>query len=146
MIGQFALMALVGVLGIRRMWRLPVGGARRIVAPLGLGLLVVGALIAVRGARDLGSNLTPMPHPRPEAQLVETGIYGRIRHPLYAAVVLSALGWAIATASAAALVAAAVLAVWLDTKARREEAWLIEQFPGYAAYRTRTRRFVPGVY
>ena len=146
MIGQFALMALVGVLGIGRRWRLPMAGRRRMVIPIGLGLLVVGVLVGVRGARDLGDNLTPMPHPRPDAQLVETGIYGHIRHPLYAAVVLSAFGWAIATASAASLMAAAVLAVWLDTKARREEAWLIARFPGYAAYRTRTRRFVPGVY
>jgi len=33
---------------------------------------------------------------------------------------------------------------WL--KSRREEAWLTERFPGYDAYRRRTRRFLPGLW
>ena len=112
----------------------------------GLASTAAGIFIAVRGARDLGSNLTPMPRPLPDAELVETGIYGRIRHPLYAAVMLVALGWGTAMQSARALIAAGVLAVWLDAKARREEAWLMSRFPRYAAYRLRTSRFVPGLY
>jgi protein-S-isoprenylcysteine O-methyltransferase Ste14 len=38
------------------------------------------------------------------------------------------------------------LAVWMDLKARREEAWLLARYPGYAAYRARSRRFVPRIY
>jgi protein-S-isoprenylcysteine O-methyltransferase Ste14 len=34
----------------------------------------------------------------------------------------------------------------LDLKARREEAWLSERYPEYAAYARHTHRFVPGVY
>ena len=41
----------------------------------------------------------------------------------------------------------ALLAVLFDLKARREEAWLIERFPEYVAYRAGTpRRFVPWLY
>jgi protein-S-isoprenylcysteine O-methyltransferase Ste14 len=39
-----------------------------------------------------------------------------------------------------------LLGLWLDAKARREERWLVDAFPGYAAYRRRTHRFVPGIY
>ena len=46
-------------------------------------------------------------------------------------------------ASTRAQVAAGVLAVWLDAKARREEVWLMARFGDYAAYRTQTRRFLP---
>jgi protein-S-isoprenylcysteine O-methyltransferase Ste14 len=45
------------------------------------------------------------------------------------------------------LIPTALLAVIFDLKARLEEAWLEEQYPGYAGYRNQTpRRFVPGVY
>lgn len=113
---------------------------------IGLVLLAIGLMVVLRGARDLGRSLTPMPHPRRDAELVETGIYGQIRHPIYAGVILVGIGWATAMASARALLAAVLLVVWLDAKARREEAWLMAQFPGYSAYRARTRRFVPDVY
>ncbi len=39
-----------------------------------------------------------------------------------------------------------VLAVVLDLKARREEAWLADRYPDYDAYRAATHRFVPGLY
>jgi protein-S-isoprenylcysteine O-methyltransferase Ste14 len=39
-----------------------------------------------------------------------------------------------------------LLAVVLDLKTRREEIFLREQFPGYAAYAARTRKFIPLVY
>jgi protein-S-isoprenylcysteine O-methyltransferase Ste14 len=146
-VGQFLLMALVAVLGVRnrRPWlvRSPLDLAGLLSGTL---LLADGATLAARGARDLAGSLTVLPHPRDEAELVETGAYARIRHPLYASAMLMAIGWATATRSGPALAASAVLAVWLDAKARLEEAWLIEQFAAYRAYRDRTSRFVPGIY
>ena len=49
-------------------------------------------------------------------------------------------------ASLVTLVLVGLLAVLFDAKSRREEAWLSAAFPGYEAYRARTKRFVPGVY
>jgi protein-S-isoprenylcysteine O-methyltransferase Ste14 len=69
-----------------------------------------------------------------------------VRHPIYLGVLLSALGWALLKASVVALGLAIGLAVLLDLKARREEAWLDERYPDYADYARRTRRFVPGIY
>ena len=147
MVGQFLLIALVALLGLRRGsdTRVP-HGVRRVLATIGGTSILVGVVTGVRGALELGRNLTPLPHPPPRAELVRTGMYGRVRHPIYAAVMLAAFGWAIAMASPRALAAAGFLAVWLDAKARREEAWLIARFSDYAAYRTQTRRFLPGVY
>ncbi|MFN9061798.1 MAG: methyltransferase family protein, partial [Pseudanabaena sp.] len=52
-----------------------------------LGLLFVcgvGAMILLgRALFDLGQNLTPLPHPRDDGQLVQTGVYSLVRHPLY---------------------------------------------------------------
>jgi protein-S-isoprenylcysteine O-methyltransferase Ste14 len=58
---------------------------------------------------------------------------------LLAAAPLAAGGWLPWTAWA-------LLAAVLDRKARREEALLAAQFPGYVAYAHRTRRFIPGIY
>ncbi len=65
---------------------------------------------------------------------------------VYGAVLLIALGWSLVE-SPLGLLPTAALAVVFDLKARVEEAWLEERFPGYSQYRDRTpRRFVPGVY
>ena len=112
----------------------------------GVTLIVVGLLVIASGAAALGSNLTPFPRPRAAATLVEAGPYRHVRHPIYSGLVVAAVGWSIATASPLAGVLTALLALLFDLKSRREEAWLAERLPGYAAYRSRTRKFVPGVY
>jgi len=86
------------------------------------------------------------PRPSRDAVLVDRGAYRRVRHPIYAGLVLLALGWSLARGSAVGLGLVVVLAVFLDLKARREEALLTAAFPGYGQYRDRTRRFIPGLY
>ncbi|HEX4525969.1 MAG TPA: isoprenylcysteine carboxylmethyltransferase family protein [Gaiellaceae bacterium] len=113
-----------------------------------LGLLIAGAgaLLVVAGVLSLGSSFTPLPRPRARTRLRQGGIFRLVRHPVYGGSILLALGWSFADAPLG-LAPTALLAVLFDLKARREEAWLSERFPEYAAYRTRTpRRFVPWVY
>lgn len=112
----------------------------------GAFLLVAGAWLVYRGVDALGGGLTPLPAPNESGELVRAGIYARIRHPIYAGVIALAAGWAFFVVSPWALAVAALLAVWLDLKARREEAWLLERYPEYAAYRRGTNRIVPGLY
>ncbi len=99
-----------------------------------------------RALLDLGQSLTPLPHPRDDSQLVSTGIYAWVRHPIYVGVVLGAVAWAGWCASATHLLGAIALGIFFDAKARREEAWLLEKYPDYAAYAQCVRRFIPGVY
>lgn len=147
-VGQAALIGLVGVLGLPGLMDLPPTSAwRSVLLAFGLVLLTAGLALGTRGARDLGrANLTAVPRPKDEGTLVETGLYRHVRHPLYVAVMLAGMGWALATASIPSMVAAIALVAWMDLKSRREEAWLIARFPAYAEYRRRTSRFVPGVY
>ncbi len=111
----------------------------------GIMALAGGAVLVVRGLVDLGGALTPLPHPRDDAELVQTGVYGLARHPIYGGLTLGAVGWSLVQASLAGIVASAMLLAFFTLKSSREEAWLVERFPGYASYRTRTRRFIPWV-
>jgi protein-S-isoprenylcysteine O-methyltransferase Ste14 len=121
-------------------------GSHGLVILAGGALAALGLAIAGLGIIQLGQSLSPMPRPRHDASLVERGLYRHVRHPIYSGLILLAVGWSIATMSPLALLLSAVLAVVLDLKSRREEAWLIERFDGYADYAARTRRFVPRVY
>jgi len=110
---------------------------------VGIVLIAGGIVLAVRGAVDLSAAFTPLPKPREGAALVVTGVYSFVRHPIYGGLILAAFGWAISQASIVAVALAVALAAFLFVKSMREEAWLEQRFPDYAAYRARTRRLIP---
>ena len=136
---QAILMTTVIVLGVifHGDWtRLPV-----IVA--GAGLFVTGGCFGIAGVVVLGRNRTPYPQPREGSELVQHGVYAQVRHPLYTSVMLASLGWSLIWQSWPALIMALVLIPFFHAKARREERWLRERFPGYADYQRRVPRFIP---
>ena len=142
---QIVFMALVVLAGIWLGSNLT--GAPRFAASVaGAALIVADIALGYLGVRDLDRSLSPLPRPRDTAVLIQDGVYRRLRHPIYAAVILLALGWSLLMASLVALALAVALAVLLDLKARREEVWLRQRYPGYAAYAANTKRFVPGIY
>jgi protein-S-isoprenylcysteine O-methyltransferase Ste14 len=106
-----------------------------------IGLVLIGA-----GLWALGPNLTPMPHPKDDATLVETGAYRLLRHPIYGGLLYGAFGWALINASTLTLLYAAVLFIFFDLKSRREEKWLAKKLPAYADYQRRVRKFIPFIY
>jgi protein-S-isoprenylcysteine O-methyltransferase Ste14 len=143
---QLALMALVGLSALTTVyWPDSVAGT---LTTVGLILIAAGLVLLVAAAISLVSAraMTALPRPRTGSRVAEGGIYRVVRHPVYGAVLLIAIGWSLAE-SPLGLIPAALLAVVFDLKARLEEAWLEERRPEYAAYREQTpRRFVPGVY
>lgn len=141
-VAQFSLMFTVLVVG--PLWRAQWSGWWNWA--LGGGLLLLGAWAGVRGARDLGRHRTPFPRPKEDGQLVTTGIYALMRHPLYLAVMALGFAWALLWASGPALLLACLQVPFFDAKARREERWLRERYPGYEDYARRVKRFVPGLY
>lgn len=145
-VGWVLIQGILFVLVAAAGWTLGPGwpGPLRLVGVLvGAALIFVGIAFIVRAVIDLGSAMTPLPMPRDGSELVVTGAFAIVRHPVYAGVLLVALGWSVVQASAVAIALTGVLAAFLYLKSVREEAWLETRFPDYAAYRARTPRFIP---
>jgi protein-S-isoprenylcysteine O-methyltransferase Ste14 len=113
---------------------------------LGTATLLAGLTIAVWAVRTLGSSMTVLPRPKERHELITRGPFRWVRHPIYSGVLLTALGACLISGSWIALALSLCLCVLFDLKARREEAWLAQRYPQYLEYRSRTRKFVPGVY
>lgn len=114
---------------------------------LGIVLIVLGMLLLALAVLRLGENLSAFPKPREgKHSLVTSGAYGIVRHPIYSGILTAAFGWSILWGSLPGLVLTVVLLIWLDLKSRREEQWLVEQYPEYTAYRARVKKLVPFIY
>jgi protein-S-isoprenylcysteine O-methyltransferase Ste14 len=117
--------------------------------PLNAGAIasaVAGVVLLSAGTRRLGRNLTPLPYPKHDGVFVDRGIYRVVRHPIYGGLMLLAFGWSLRRGGGLALAYTVMLVALLALKARAEERWLIRRYPGYAAYRLKTRRFIPFVW
>jgi protein-S-isoprenylcysteine O-methyltransferase Ste14 len=141
-LGQSILMLAVLALGVafRGQWA---GAASGWAGAL---LAAAGAWLGIAGVQALSTNRTVFPRPQAGSKLVQTGIYGLVRHPLYASVILLSTAWSLLWRSGPAGIATVALVILLDAKARREERWLREMFEDYAAYAQRVRRLIPWVY
>ena len=140
-VAQFVLMALVVAAG----WLPPgwPGPADWVLPAFGAVGSLLGALVAVWAWRTLDRAATPFPRPSEGGQLIETGPYAYVRHPIYTAGLLFFAGYVLAT-SPAALVPLVALAVLWRNKAALEEELLERRYPEYRDYRSRVRgAFVP---
>ena len=131
---------IVAILAVGILWR---GQRSSIGGIVGVSFWLYAAWVGLAGVRDLGKSLTPMPRPRETGMLVTDGIYARLRHPLYSAVMAMGFGWGVGWSSGAAFLLAVVLAGFLNVKARHEERMLRERYPGYEDYSNRVPRFLP---
>lgn len=141
-LAQSLLMAVLAVGGI--LW--PHTWHHPIIVVIGVILLCIAAVCGIAGTLQLGRNLTPFPKPMAQGQLVQNGIYGWMRHPLYVAVFCAAMGWALVWQSCISLTFSAALGLFFNAKARTEERWLREHYPDYSEYEKRVRRFIPWIY
>ncbi|OYW80191.1 MAG: hypothetical protein B7Z19_03505 [Polynucleobacter sp. 32-46-5] len=112
----------------------------------GISIGLLSILVMLIAVINLGKNLTPLPCPKDNAQLVQSGLYRYVRHPIYFGVLLAALAWLLIFPSVYILLYAIALFILFDVKARREEVWLVERFPAYQDYQRRVKKLFPGVY
>jgi protein-S-isoprenylcysteine O-methyltransferase Ste14 len=114
------------------------------IAMLGAVLTAAGVAFAIWARRHIGKNWSAQVTIRQEHELIRSGPYARIRHPIYTGLLLAVAGTAIAIGEYRAIVAFAVIAIGFVVKAKREEAFLATQFgPAFDEHRRQTGFFLP---
>ncbi len=91
-------------------------------------------------------NFNIHPEPKASAQFITSGPYRFVRNPMYCAVLLFAAAAVLAYADPWKILCWLALALVLLAKALLEERGLRAQFPGYAEYAARVRRFIPRLF
>lgn len=104
----------------------------------------MGAIAALYSVISLGRSFSPLVAPRKNNELVRTGMYQYMRHPLYAGLILLSFGLAAVTYSETRLVLALLLQMILTYKARKEEEGMLEAHgAAYEEYMREVDRFFP---
>jgi len=112
----------------------------------GIPLIGIAAWLGLGGVLALGRNLSPYPRSERAKQVVQTGVYGLVRHPLYGCLITGGVGWALVWSSPTAVALALAHALALLGKAQIEEEWMRQRFPEYDAYARHVHRFIPWVW
>ena len=140
-VGQMVLFAVW--LGVVLLTAEPLSGGR---GWIGVAVVAVGVVVLELSRRALGRNLTPFPQPRRGTVVVDSGIYRRIRHPMYSGVVLVLFGGTLLAGSWTATAVVIGIGAFFMAKASVEERALAISVPGYSDYLGRVpSRFIPMV-
>jgi len=112
-------------------------------AAVGLALFALGLWFAIWARVHIGRNWgTPMSR-KDEPELVTSGPYRLVRHPIYSGILLAGVGSAIALMWLW-IVPTLFAGVYFTYSANVEERYMAEQFPEtYPAYRRSTKMLVP---
>jgi protein-S-isoprenylcysteine O-methyltransferase Ste14 len=126
------------------------GGVERIDGPvlegIGLALWIAGIALAVWARLYIGRNWGMPMTRREDPDLVTTGPYRFIRHPIYTGIILAMIGTALAISLFGLIVVAAIAALFAYS-ASREESFLAGEFPAtFPAYKARTKMLIPFVF
>lgn len=116
---------------------------------LGFALLILGLYTSIRGRIDLGTNWAHGAdyQIKDRHELITTGIYKLIRHPIYSGILVTAFGAQIIAASWLVLIPLAIGPWFIYAQAKREEQLLTKSFgSAYMNYCKSSKRFIPHVW
>jgi protein-S-isoprenylcysteine O-methyltransferase Ste14 len=112
----------------------------------GAGLTLAGLLFSVWARVYLGRNWSSSVTIKQDHELVVTGPYALVRHPIYTGLFAAFLGTVIAVGEVRAVLAFVLIAISIGYKLRLEERWMRAQFgAAYVAYSSRVAALVPYV-
>ncbi len=125
---------------LRPLWHAP---AARWPAAI---IVVVGWFATRRCWRRMGASWRIGIDPSERTDLIDSGAYAQVRHPIYALSQMMMAASVIAAPASLLALAAALHIILMQWECRREEAHLLRiHGPAYADYLARVPRFVPAI-
>lgn len=117
-----------------------------LVYSIGLALAILGAALAICSRAMLGRNWSATVQLKHGHELITSGPYRFVRHPIYTGLLSLFLGNAVMVGDWRGLLAVAVVFLSFWRKFRLEEVWLAEYFgEPYRLYQVRTKALIPAV-
>jgi protein-S-isoprenylcysteine O-methyltransferase Ste14 len=115
-------------------------------AGLGLALFAMGLAFAIWARLHIGRNWgTPMSQ-KQEPELVTSGPYRLVRHPIYSGILVAGIGTAVSLGWSW-LIPVALSGVYFVYSATVEERYLTTEFPDtYPGYRRSTKMLIPFIF
>lgn len=111
---------------------------------VGAAVNVGGLLFAVWAREHLGRNWSRSVTIKQDHELITTGPYGTIRHPIYTGILVGFLGTAIAVTQVRGFMVLVLVFLAFWAKLRMEEKWMRSQFgETYVDYTHHTAALVP---
>jgi protein-S-isoprenylcysteine O-methyltransferase Ste14 len=113
---------------------------------IGLALFVLGLALAVWARVYIGRNWGVPMTQKVDPELITSGPYRTIRHPIYSGIILAMIGTALAISPYVYVIAAALGASFIYS-AVAEERYMTTQFPdAYPAYKASTKMLIPFIF
>ena len=113
---------------------------------VGTVLLALGMAFSIWARMELGRNWSNVVTVKVGHELIQSGPYRWVRHPIYTGILTAIIGTGLAQDYLFDLLVPLTMFSSFWIKLKREEDWMRTQFGGqYDAYMTRTKRLVPFV-
>jgi protein-S-isoprenylcysteine O-methyltransferase Ste14 len=110
----------------------------------GLGLTAAGVMLAIWARWHIGQNWSAVVSIRADHELIGTGPYRTMRHPIYTGILLALAGTGLLAGEMRVLMAFGIAWTAFYLKARKEEAWLAREFgEEFAAHARKKGMFLP---
>lgn len=108
-----------------------------------LGLAIAGFIIIIISILQLNTNLSIFPTPKKDGELIMSGLFKYVRHPIYTGILMTAFFFSLYSNSGYRLIISLLLVILFYYKSNYEEKALLLKFPAYKSYRASTGRFFP---
>lgn len=113
---------------------------------LGLLLCVLGLGFTVWARVHLGTNWSDAVSHKQGHELVSSGPYAWVRHPIYTGLLLAFVSVAVARGDLKSFIGCTIMTLGMLHKLRIEERWMAETFgDAYAEYRARVPALIPAL-
>ncbi len=106
---------------------------------VGFLIIIIAFIILLVAIKDLGRNLSPLPRPSINSNLVTSGIYRYMRHPMYYSLIFISFGVFMTKLSIYYLFLSISLGLIIKFKIALEEKYLNNKFKNYLVYKNEVK-------